>query len=48
MLTKQSQFSTFLWGKSGDTLHHVTDIELSKTLLRAVVKTTGIGGSKTV
>jgi hypothetical protein len=40
MLTNQSQFSTFLLGKS-------RDVELSKTLSR-VVKTIGVGGCKTV
>jgi hypothetical protein len=38
----------FFGAKVVITLHHVTDIELSKTLLRVVVKTIGIGGSKTV
>jgi len=41
MLTNQSQFSTFLLGKS-------RDVELSKTLSRVVVKTIGVGGCKTV
>lgn len=44
----RANFPHFFWAKMVITLHHVTDVELSKTLSRVVVKTIGIGGSKTV